>query len=56
MFDTLLAGNVELVKLLIKRKADPASKNKNGKSAADLARDPSIKELLQEAAVTAQQQ
>ena len=55
-FDTLLAGNAELVKLLIKRKADPASKNKNGKSAADLAREQSIKELLQEAAVTAQQQ
>lgn len=55
-FDTLPAGNAELVKLLIKRKADPASKNKNGKSAADLAREQSIKELLQEAAVTAQQQ
>ncbi|DBA94192.1 TPA: hypothetical protein ACH3X1_001822 [Trebouxia sp. C0004] len=49
-------GNAELVKLLIKRKADPASKNKNGKSAADLAREQSIKELLQIAAVTAQQQ
>ena len=55
-FDTLPAGNAELVKLLIKRKADPASKNKNGKSAEDLAREQSIKELLQEAAVTAQQQ
>lgn len=43
------------MKLLIKRKADPASKNKNGKSAADLAREQSIKELLQEAAVAAQQ-
>ncbi|KAL0027207.1 hypothetical protein WJX77_003771 [Trebouxia sp. C0004] len=50
------SGNAELVKLLIKRKADPASKNKNGKSAADLAREQSIKELLQIAAVTAQQQ
>lgn len=50
------SGNAELVKLLIKRKADPVSKNKNGKSAADLAQEQSIKELLQEAAVTAQQQ
>ncbi|KAL0048229.1 hypothetical protein WJX82_010668 [Trebouxia sp. C0006] len=49
------SGNAELVKLLIKRKADPASKNKNGKSAADLAREQSIKDLLQEAAVAAQQ-
>ena len=55
-FDTLPAGNAELVKLLIKRKADPASKNKNGKSAVDLAREQSIKELLQEAAAAAQQQ
>ena len=54
-FDTLPASNAELVKLLIKRKADPASKNKNGKAAADLAWEQSVKELLQEAAVSAQQ-
>ncbi|DBA89603.1 TPA: hypothetical protein ACH3X2_004500 [Trebouxia sp. C0005] len=48
-------GSSELVKLLLKRKADPASKNKNGKSAADLAREQSIKELLLEAAAAAQQ-
>lgn len=54
VFDLVdVAGNVELVKLLIKRKADPASKNKNGKAAAELAREPAMKELLEEAAVAA---
>ncbi len=47
---------MELVKLLIKRKADPASKNKNGKSAVDLTNDEAVKELLREAALAAAQQ
>ena len=47
------AGNLELVKLLVKRKAGVTSKNKNGKTAADLARDPAIKEVLNEAALAA---
>lgn len=50
------SGNAELVKLLLKRKADSASKNKNSKTAADLAHDDDIKKLLQEAALAAQQQ
>ena len=45
----MIAGNLELVKLLVKRKADVASKNKNGKTAADLARNLAIKEVLNEA-------
>lgn len=44
------------MKLLLKRKADPASNNKNSKTAADLAHDDDIKKLLQEAALAAQQQ
>ena len=47
------AGNLELVKLLVKRKADVASKNKNGKTAADLARDLAVKEVLNEAVLAA---
>lgn len=47
------AGSLELVKLLVKRKADVASKNKNGKAAADLARDPAVKEVLSQAVLTA---
>ena len=50
------AGNVDLVKLLLKRKADARSKNKAGKSAADVARDAKVKEALQEAVLHAQQQ
>lgn len=49
----LSAGNLELVKLLVKRKADIASKNKNGKTSVDLARDPAIKEVLNEALLAA---
>lgn len=44
---------MELVKLLVKRKADVASKNKSGKTAAELARDPDVKEVLNEAALAA---
>lgn len=51
--EALSAGNMELVKLLVKRKADVASKNKSGKTAADLARDPAVKEVLSEAALAA---
>ena len=42
-----------MVNLLVRRKADAASQNKSGKSAADLARDPAIKELLNKAVVDA---
>ena len=35
--------------LLVKCKADAASKNKSGKLAADLARDPAVKEVLNKA-------
>lgn len=44
---------MELVKLLVKRKADVASKNKSGKTAAELARDPVVKDVLHEAALEA---
>ena len=49
----LNAGNLELVQLLVKRKADVASKNKSGKTAADLARDSAVKEVLNEAGLAA---
>lgn len=47
------AGNLELVRLLVKRKADVTTKNKSGKTAADFARDPAVKEVLNQAALTA---
>ena len=52
---SVLLGNAELVKLLITRMADAGSKNKSGKSALDLARDPAIKEILTEAILAAAQ-
>ena len=52
----LAAGNVELVKLLIKRKADVLSKNKAGKSAEELAKHTETKQALQEAMQHAQQE
>ena len=47
--NVLVTGNLEVVNLLVKCKADAASKNKSGKLAADLARDPAVKEVLNKA-------
>jgi ankyrin repeat protein len=43
-----LKGHLEMVKLLLRYKADPAAKNVDGQTPADLARKPEIKALLAE--------
>ena len=46
-------GHADLITLLVKRKASLTSTNKSGKTAADLAKSPEAKAILQEAAATA---
>lgn len=51
-----IAGNTELIKLLVKRKANTASTNKSKKTAMDLAKTAEVKAVLQEAIDAAAQQ
>lgn len=50
------AGNIELIKLLVKRKANAASTNKSKKTAMDLSKTAEVKAALQEAIDAALQQ
>ena len=43
------AGHLDLVKLLLKRRANPAATNRKGQTAGNLATDPAIKAALDNA-------
>lgn len=49
-------GNTDLIKLLVKRKANAMSSNKSNKTAMDLAKTAEVKAVLQEAINAAAQQ